>query len=131
VLRPGLVKGNWKAEVVPIILFVELSLSITTSSKKLQQLQEDKVILDCMASGVTKWSAIADKIPGRIGKQCRERWSNHLDPNLMKNDWTPEEDIELVCTRIAYHIAREVRMRLPHSLLLRFDQTCRSRCRMN
>lgn len=25
-----------------------------------------------------KWSIIASKIPGRTGKQCRERWLNHL-----------------------------------------------------
>jgi hypothetical protein len=35
---------------------------------------------------------VAARIPGRIGKQCRERWTNHLDPNLKKGGWTPEED---------------------------------------
>ncbi len=35
---------------------------------------------------------IAERIPGRIGKQCRERWTNHLDPNLKKGGWTHEED---------------------------------------
>jgi hypothetical protein len=58
--------------------------------------QEDKIIVDCMNSGTKKWSSIADKIEGRIGKQCRERWSNHLDPSLKKGDWTLEEDIALI-----------------------------------
>jgi myb proto-oncogene protein len=31
-------------------------------------------------------------LPGRIGKQCRERWHNHLDPNIKKDKWNPEED---------------------------------------
>ena len=31
-----------------------------------------------------KWSVIATHLPGRIGKQCRERWFNHLDPNVKK-----------------------------------------------
>lgn len=31
-------------------------------------------------------------MPGRIGKQCRERWFNHLDPNIRKGEWTDEED---------------------------------------
>lgn len=31
-------------------------------------------------------------IPDRTVKQCRERWNNVLDPNLKKNNWTPEED---------------------------------------
>ncbi|KAH8067479.1 RNA polymerase II transcription regulator recruiting protein [Aureococcus anophagefferens] len=38
------------------------------------------------------WMQIAARIPGRIGKQCRERWTNHLDPSLKKGGWTPEED---------------------------------------
>eukprot|EP00520_Triparma_pacifica_P009649 CAMPEP_0118651784 /NCGR_PEP_ID=MMETSP0785-20121206/10966_1 /TAXON_ID=91992 /ORGANISM="Bolidomonas pacifica, Strain CCMP 1866" /LENGTH=422 /DNA_ID=CAMNT_0006544251 /DNA_START=160 /DNA_END=1425 /DNA_ORIENTATION=- len=29
---------------------------------------------------------------GRTGKQCRERWHNHLNPNIKKGAWTEEED---------------------------------------
>jgi myb proto-oncogene protein len=25
---------------------------------------------------------------GRIGKQCRERWHNHLNPDIKKDDWS-------------------------------------------
>lgn len=32
--------------------------------------------------GLTKWSQIAKLMHGRIGKQCRERWNNHLRPNI-------------------------------------------------
>lgn len=28
------------------------------------------------------------KLEGRSGKQCRERWHNHLDPNVNKWVWT-------------------------------------------
>lgn len=31
-------------------------------------------------------------LPGRLGKQCRERWFNHLDPTVKKTEWTPHED---------------------------------------
>jgi hypothetical protein len=71
VLKPGLVKGNWTAE-------------------------EDNMVIDCIKAGITKWSEIADRIPGRIGKQCRERWFNHLDPSIKKTPWTHEEDALLV-----------------------------------
>lgn len=46
--------------------------------------------------GAKKWSLIAQHLPGRIGKQCRERWHNHLNPEIRKCDWTPEEDEQLV-----------------------------------
>jgi len=29
---------------------------------------------------------------GRNGKQCRERYLNHLDPSIKKDSWTEEED---------------------------------------
>ena len=31
-------------------------------------------------------------ILGRIGKQCRERWHNHLNPDISKAPWSEEED---------------------------------------
>jgi DNA-binding NarL/FixJ family response regulator len=35
---------------------------------------------------------VADNLPGRIGKQCRERWHNHLNPRIKKDSWTPDEE---------------------------------------
>lgn len=37
-------------------------------------------------------SPTALSISGRTGKQCRERWHNHLDPNINKNAWTEKEE---------------------------------------
>jgi hypothetical protein len=31
-------------------------------------------------------------IIGRIGKQCRERWHNHLNPQISKAPWSEDED---------------------------------------
>ena len=41
--------------------------------------------------GPKKWTLIARNLKGRIGKQCRERWHNHLNPNIKKTAWTDEE----------------------------------------
>ena len=70
VLKPGLVKGPW------------------TSS-------EDAVLrqmVDEHGVGNVKWSVIASRLTGRIGKQCRERWFNHLDPTINKGPWNDLED---------------------------------------
>ncbi|KAB2622631.1 hypothetical protein D8674_024813 [Pyrus ussuriensis x Pyrus communis] len=32
--------------------------------------------------GVGKWAQIVEKLVGRAGKQCRERWHNHLHPHI-------------------------------------------------
>ncbi|RXM96066.1 Myb-related protein A [Acipenser ruthenus] len=42
--------------------------------------------------GPKRWSVIAKHLHGRIGKQCRERWHNHLNPEVKKSSWTEEED---------------------------------------
>jgi myb proto-oncogene protein len=39
------------------------------------------------------WTRIAEKLNlSRTGKQCRERWQNHLRPNIKKGEWTVEEE---------------------------------------
>jgi hypothetical protein len=49
--------------------------------------------------GTKSWSTIADNlgkehgIDGRSGKQCRERWHNHLDPHIKKDPWSEEEEL--------------------------------------
>ena len=71
VLNPTLVKGPWSKE-------------------------EDKLVLSLVqATGAMKWTNIAHYLPGRIGKQCRERWHNHLNPRIKKNEWTFEEELIL------------------------------------
>lgn len=61
--------------------------------------QEDDAIKQLvMKCGTRSWSVIAERIladcgiDGRTGKQCRERWHNHLDPHINKDAWTSEEE---------------------------------------
>ena len=59
--------------------------------------QEDESILELVKKyGPKKWSLIANHLPGRIGKQCRERWHNHLNPNIKRGEWSEEEDRLLI-----------------------------------
>lgn len=68
VLDPTLVKGLWTEE-------------------------EDNKIIDLVKKhGARKWSEISKSLPGRIGKQCRERWFNHLCPRVTKEAWQEEEE---------------------------------------
>jgi myb proto-oncogene protein len=57
--------------------------------------EEDASILRALQQGMTKWADVAALIPGRVGKQCRERYSNHLDPQLSALSWSEEEDVTL------------------------------------
>ncbi|KAI9914382.1 hypothetical protein PsorP6_007119 [Peronosclerospora sorghi] len=59
VLKPGLVKGHWAFE-------------------------EDNTLEQMVLQGCHSWGEVADYIPGRTAKQCRERWRNHLDPSINK-----------------------------------------------
>ena len=42
--------------------------------------------------GAEKWALIADQLPGRKGKHCRERWHNHLNPKNKKCEWSKIEE---------------------------------------
>jgi hypothetical protein len=39
--------------------------------------------------GLRKWSCIAQILHGRVGKQCRERWHNHLRPDIKVHPTAP------------------------------------------
>ena len=71
ILKPGLVKGSWTKEE-------DLAL-------------ENWVTMQ----GPHKWAQCSKVIPGRNGKQCRERWCNNLDPDVKKGKWSVEEDTSI------------------------------------
>lgn len=48
--------------------------------------------MSLVTEGHKNWGTLAAHIPGRTSKQCRERWCHHLDPRIVKGDWTQEED---------------------------------------
>ena len=56
--------------------------------------EEDSTLLTLVQSmrGPMKWSVVAQNMPDRTGKQCRERYVNHLNPRLKVTDWSPAED---------------------------------------
>ena len=54
----------------------------------------------CDVSDKDRWAAIASNLPGRNGKQCRERWHNQLDPSIKRESWTDEEDRILMEVRL-------------------------------
>ncbi|RLN31969.1 hypothetical protein BBO99_00003956 [Phytophthora kernoviae] len=54
--------------------------------------ENDKLMQLVKQYGAKRWSLIAMHLPGRVGKQCRERWHNHLNPSVRKDAWTAEED---------------------------------------
>uniref|UniRef100_A0A3B3CXF7 Transcriptional activator Myb-like n=1 Tax=Oryzias melastigma TaxID=30732 RepID=A0A3B3CXF7_ORYME len=60
-------------------------------------IQEDQQVTDLVHKyGTKRWSLIAKHLHTRNGKQCRERWHNHLNPTVKKTSWTLEED-RIVC----------------------------------
>jgi hypothetical protein len=72
VLDPSLLKGSWTRH-------------------------EDEVIRTFVVRNGTKsWARLSGLLPGRTGKQCRERWFNVLDPTIDHGAWTAAEDRLLI-----------------------------------
>lgn len=106
ILKPGLIKGPWT-------------------------LEEDKKLNEWVQlEGASKWSKAASYIPGRSGKQCRERWLNNLSPNLKKSSWNDEEDELIFALYKKYgsawsKIAKHFNGRTENSIKNRFYSTIR------
>lgn len=46
---------------------------------------------------------ISSKNNFRLGKHCRERFFNHLNPRLRKGDWSNQEDVILLTNYLKFH----------------------------
>mmetsp|Transcript_1095 Transcript_1095/g.2805 ORF Transcript_1095/g.2805 Transcript_1095/m.2805 type:complete len:1092 (+) Transcript_1095:257-3532(+) len=73
-LKPGVRKGQWTD-------------------------QEDSIVIDAVQNSseqpFTRWSDLAQRLPGRVGKQIRDRWVNHLNPNINHLPFSREDDLLL------------------------------------
>ncbi|KAL4304547.1 hypothetical protein GQ457_10G008620 [Hibiscus cannabinus] len=58
--------------------------------------EDRKLIRLVKQYGERKWAQIAENMVGRAGKQCRERWHNHLRPDIKKDGWSEEEERILI-----------------------------------
>mmetsp|Transcript_31718 Transcript_31718/g.64546 ORF Transcript_31718/g.64546 Transcript_31718/m.64546 type:complete len:474 (+) Transcript_31718:56-1477(+) len=86
---------NWTA-INCLSKWKELSKASNTKGKGSWSAEEDAILREKRALYGRKWSKIASFLPGRQGKQCRERYINHLDPLLKKGEWTDDEEAILI-----------------------------------
>jgi hypothetical protein len=101
-LRPGIDSGRWND-----VLDARLKAAV--------QIYGDK-----------KWSVIAEHVPGKTDRKCRERYSEKLAPGLKQNqEWEEDEDDILLreVQRIGVGNWSKIKAALPG----RTDQMCRYR----
>lgn len=81
-------------------------LSNTTLKRRKGSFDEEEDALLCgfvAVHGSKQWPRIAEIFHGaRDAKQCRERWVNHLDPKIVKGDFSDLEDERLMQAHAQY-----------------------------
>ncbi len=73
-----------------------VSQSKPTANRPWSKEEDNEIVAFVDRFGPRSWSLIASRLPGRKGKQCRERWYNQLDPSINTLPWTASEDFVLI-----------------------------------
>lgn len=68
------------------------------SSRKVKFTKAEDATLALLVKelGTKDWKTIAQHMQPRTARQCRERWTNYVNPTLSQEPWTQEEDILLI-----------------------------------
>merc|ERR1711988_2014749 len=106
------------------------------NSKRSWSAAEDQQLIDLVGRfGANRWPLIASHMPHRVGKQCRERWFQHLRPEVKKGSWTSQEDqtIENAVLRFGQkwtQISQLLPGRTDNAVKNRYNSNLRKRQRM-
>jgi hypothetical protein len=58
--------------------------------------REDAQLRELIAPHGDDWRVIAQSMPSRTRRQCRERWRHYLSPDVEPSEFTPDEDARLL-----------------------------------
>lgn len=86
---------------------------------------EDELLLKAVAISGKEWSKVAKLVPGRTEVQCRERYVNHLDPNVQSEVDFTEEECDIVVNEAAKYTGGVPWAKLAKLLPGRTDRQCR------
>ena len=65
----------------------------STTLRKRFTPSEDMLLKAIAAKGtMMSWDEVAKHLPGRTGRQCRDRYNNYLNKLVLHKAWTHEED---------------------------------------
>lgn len=109
-VKPKTKRGEDRVSPTPS----DVSSTKKKTGPKVWSKEEDQILLS-LVKGMRmpmKWSVVAQSMPERTGKQCRERYVNHLNPRLKTADWSPVEDgaIFHLYSTIGSHWAKMAKM---------------------
>ncbi|KAL9190561.1 hypothetical protein ACHAXT_000267 [Thalassiosira profunda] len=94
-LKPGSRKGQWREEEDAVVLRAIFASGAARAAVNDRGSGTDALALDPHHPPFTQWADLAPQLPGRTGKQIRDRWVNYLNPAINHLPFSREDDLRL------------------------------------
>ena len=75
---------------------------VSTLRKRFTEEEDKKLKYVIQTLGIHNWSEVSKHLPGRTGRQCRDRYNNYLFKDITFRPWTEEEDAIILAKYLIY-----------------------------
>lgn len=137
-IDPNIQKHFSKSYINQISSQLDEKFGVTKVKRHKFTPNEDKIIQTLVGDQrYPNWNEIALQIPGKNGRQCRERYQHYLCPTVSHDPWTLEEDLLIIQLYKQYGpnwalIAQHFNgCRTNNNIKNRFNNHLSSQCQLN
>jgi hypothetical protein len=79
------------------VVFPQFGSELNVAPRNHFTSDEDRKLAELVVEhGETQWPMVVSALPPRTPRQCKERWTRYLAPNVIQGHWRRDEDLVLI-----------------------------------